>query len=241
MRPPLSPNLSPQQAVLSDGGLCSNLITLHTVSTAREPRRLLGGEDCLGPFIQGSKRRLRISAAQSGGDAGAMGGREWGRARVTYQKSRGSGVKVPSSPAAEHEWIWGNVHEYSIECYLFLSTFLLTPSSLFPHSLIFLSAALIVLVLSSSVSVFSPGHCVLYHEGGTSDPRSCVNLACPRDFWSLTQSFKKTITLPQSSYCKQNFNISVLFPFFLSFLFVPSFSPFLSVHPQGQKCWPSSQ
>ncbi len=48
--------------------------------------------------------------------------------------------------------------------------------------------------------------CVLGHrvfslpQGVTSAPRSYLNLVCPKDFWSLTQNFKKTRTLPQSSH-----------------------------------------
>ena len=112
--------LSPQQAVLSDGGLRSDLITLHTVSTtAQEPPRLLG--EVWVCSAGGSERRLRIRVGMLGQWEGG------GHVNACTSISRGSGVKVPSSPAAEHEWIWGNSHEYSIERYLSLSTFLFSP------------------------------------------------------------------------------------------------------------------
>lgn len=138
----LQSKLSPQQAVLRGGGLCSSLIILHKVL---ELNSLGGfwGRRRFGPHSRGSKLRLRISLVQRGPDARAEGELwgGWEYVKACLSPHRGSGVKVPSSPAAEHEWIWGNLHEYSIKCYLPLSTFFFTVFSPFRHS-DFLSAIL---------------------------------------------------------------------------------------------------
>lgn len=128
----------------------------------------------------------------------------WEHVKACLSESRGSGVKVPSSPAAEHEWIWGNVHEYSIECYLSLSTFFffLLFFFLFPalsdFSLCYsnLPLALPPFIFLCLCLFFLAVVCLrtssTLPQGVTSTPRSYLNLACPRDFWSLTKSFKKT-------------------------------------------------
>lgn len=111
----LQSKLSPQQAVLCGGGLCSSLIILHKVL---ELNSLGGfrGRRHFGPHSRGSKLRLRISLVRRGPDARAKGELwgGWEHVKACLSPRRGSGVKVPSSPAAEHEWIWGNLHEYSI-------------------------------------------------------------------------------------------------------------------------------
>lgn len=139
--------LSPWQAVLSSGGLCSKLdhITHRASATAREHGRLLGETGCGGwglAWCSGVTRELR-------------GGWEHVEA---YQRAGDSGVKVPSSPATADEWIWGNSYEYSIECYRSLSTFFSPLSLTFKCSLS--SLIFHLLILSSTVS----GHWVLYHK-----------------------------------------------------------------------------
>lgn len=62
------------------------------------------------------------------------GGGRWAHVEACLSESRGSGVKVPSSLAAEHEWIRGHVHEYSIRSYLFSFNFL---SHFFPSLALF--------------------------------------------------------------------------------------------------------
>lgn len=82
-----------------------------------------GEEHSLVPIAGDPSRGWGLAGCQDAGAMGELWGR-WEHVKACLSESRGSGVKVPSSPAAKHEWKWGNVHEYSIGCYLSLSTFL---------------------------------------------------------------------------------------------------------------------
>lgn len=102
-------------------------------------------------------------------------------------------VKVLSLPAAEHEWIWGNIHEYSIELLSFSFNFLFSvphPPPVFPD---FLSAILIFcllfLTLAFSVSVLH-SCCAVSQDVKvfpTSSPGSPLNLTHCNNFRNTRQ------------------------------------------------------
>lgn len=146
----------------------------------------------------------------------------WQHVKACLSESKGSGV--PSSPGAEHGWIWGNVHEYSIERYLSLSTFfslffLLSSTPFFLATLIF---HMLFLVLSSSVSVF------LSCCGVSEDIESFTTRGNKHSqiifkssmFQRLLESYtklQKDKTLPQSSH-SETFVKVIFFLFLVSIL-----------------------
>lgn len=167
-----------------------------------------GEENSLVPIAGDASRGWGLAGCQDAGAMGELWGR-WEHVKARLSESRGSGVKVPSSPAAKHEWIWGNVHEYSIGCYLSLSTFFSLFFFPFPALSDFFSSTLIIqffflvfffnlpLSLSFSLAVVCLRTSSPLPQAVRSARRSYLNLACPKDFWSFTQSVKKTRTLPQ--------------------------------------------
>lgn len=193
----LQSKLSSQQAAFSGGGLCSSLITLHTVSTtAQEPPRLLG------PYSWGSEQRLRISVAGGGGTMGWAGSHE--RMLIRKQGLWCQGPIITRSRAwmnmRQCSWIFDWVLSFSFN-FLFHSFFF----SLFQHCQIFspchsnLPFAFPLFFIFFCLCLSLLGTLRPLPQGVTSDPRSYLNLACPKDFWSLTQSFKNTRTLPKRS------------------------------------------
>lgn len=174
-----------------------------------------GGRRLFGPCSRGSKRRLGIKRPGCWGHGRAVG---WvGACESILIRKQGALV----SRSHHHQQLSMNEYEATfmniLSSVIFLFQLSFSPS--FPALSDFLSSTLIFhllfLFLSPSVSVLLwrvSGHRVLYHEGVTSAPRSYLNLACPKDFWSLTQGFKKTRTLPHSSH--RETQVKSLFSFF---------------------------
>lgn len=146
-------------------------------------------EDCLVPTAGDPSGGWGLAGCQ---DAGATGGR-WGRwehVKACLSERRGSGVKVPSSQAAKHEWIWSNVHEYCIGWYLSLLTYFFLSSTLtfffsstlifYFFFLVFISVFLSCFGLSDDITSFTQR-----------DSKSYLKVACPKAFAVLHRASKR--------------------------------------------------
>lgn len=166
--------LSPQQAVLRNGGLCSSLIILHTVSTtAHEPLRLLEKKTRFGRGL------VPIAGDPSGGwglggqDAGAMGVLRGGWEHV---KAYLSEARALVSRSHHHQQLSMNEYEgkfmniLSSVIFLFQLSFFLFSSTL-RFSLCYFNLPLalprfIFLCLCLCVLLWCVlGHPVIYHKG----------------------------------------------------------------------------